>query len=192
MRHRKAVWLAVGGGVLAGGVALYLVTRKPKSGIAGTSGIIARLINGQSVASSTVSNVAPVSPAYGSTVSVAVAIQNVGQLSGNYSVSAYTVLSGSGPSGTVEGHLGQSGSPTTPVTGSLAANGTTTVQLVSGSIDYAQSIANYNPSTGLDLYIVVTDTTTGASNTYLVPSAIFPPSESPSSMTVTSVTLSTG
>lgn len=123
----------------------------------------------------------------GAIVSVAVTIQNSGQQAGNYSIAGQWVLPGTT---TVEGHVGAQGSPTTPLTGSIAGGQTVTVTMDSGPAAYAQQIQGYNPSLGLDLLLSLTDTTTGQSVSKRVSSAVFLPSESPSDLTITGVSVS--
>lgn len=180
MRRKHWYWIAGGAAAVAAVASVsYIATRKPAQGTSGSPRIVATTVNGRSLANT--ETVTPVYPAYDGTVTLQVGLSNTGAASGNYSVAAYTVLAGSGPNGTVEGHLGESGSPTTPITGTLAGNTSVTATLTSGSIAYASSLANYNPSAGLDVYLVVTDTTTGGSTTYYLPSAIYLPSSSGSS-----------
>lgn len=136
-----------------------------------------------------ISGVTPVSPAYGQHVVAHVTISNSGQQAGNYSIEGYLVLSGAGPGGTAEGHLGLlGGSTVSAVTGTISGGGSTSAALESGPIAYAQTIGGYT-SAGLDLYITLTNTGSGVASTYFIPGAVFLPSESPSSLGISAVTL---
>lgn len=185
-------WVFGGGAIIAlGGGIAYLASHPTVAVPASTATPSALAVEGVTLSDPTVSGVASVSPTAGGIVTASVGLKNTGQESGSWSVLGYTVLSGAGPSGAVQGHLGQASSPATPVTGGpLSGGATTSATLTSAPITYGNNIANYSSASGLDLYVTVKDTTTGQSILYLVPSAIFLPMQTPSVISLYSISLS--
>jgi hypothetical protein len=197
VRERRASrgWTFLLGGAAVGVAGLaaweYLRSRKAPSPGSQASRIVLASVNGVTVAGPTISDVPPVHPSYGGTVSALCVLQNTGQLPGNFSLWGILVLSGAGSSGAVQAHLGVSSSnPTTPATGTLNGGASVTQGIYTGPLVYGDQIANYNPSTGLDLWIFVQDTSTNVTQSYLIPSAVFLPMETPSQIVLQNVTLS--
>jgi hypothetical protein len=118
----------------------------------------------------TISDVPPVYPSYGGTVTMRVTLAAQGGTEPvQYSVLGYFIISGTS---TVVGHLGAP-SPY-PATGTLTPGQVTVVVLTSGSMDCAQDVGyGYQALRGLDIQLVVTNTTTGEQEVYYLPSVVF-------------------
>ena len=128
----------------------------------------------------------PARPAAGQHATATVQVGNSGGTSGAFSLLGALVLSGSS---TTEGHLGQNGSPTSPVSGIVPAGGSpASVTVFSGPLATANQFAGYNPSAGFDLLLTLTDTASGAATVYIVASAVFAP-PAPATLAIVGVTL---
>lgn len=125
-------------------------------------------------------------PAYLDVVTAEVSVANTGSSGGAFTVGG--ILVNSGTTGPSQGHIGVPGNPTVAVAGSAAPGATAQVQLETGGITYWINVANYNTAKGLDILLTLTDTATGATTEYTIPSAIFMPTE-PAELAVTSVVL---
>jgi len=93
-----------------------------------------------------------------------VTLLNQGQQTGSYSLTGILTLPGSS---VAEAHL-------TTATGSVAPGQSVQVQLESlAGLAYGDQIAGYQTSSGLDLVLQLTDTSTGAVSSLRYPSAVF-------------------
>jgi len=93
-----------------------------------------------------------------------VTLQNQGQQTGSYSLTGILTLPGSS---VAEAHL-------TTATGSVAPGQSVQVQLESlAGLAYGDQIAGYQTSSGLDLVLQLTNTSTGAASSLRYPSAVF-------------------
>lgn len=123
---------------------------------------------------------APVYPTAGGIVTVSGLVEARGGNSGatyQWSLWGYWVLSGAGLTGTHQGHVGSPSDPTLAIFGTAVDGGPyVPYTLKSGPITTAGSIVGYDPTKGLDLWLLATNMTDDTALYYLVQSAMFLPS----------------